>query len=82
MRVPHGKCHSDFREDYGCVPLSLCHTSESVPDCFPEFGRVEPLGKAGGASRAPRLGLLETKRVFPWLSHMREPPVWLPGKCM
>ena len=30
-----GMCHSDFKEDGGCIPPHPSHTSVSVPDYFP-----------------------------------------------
>ena len=61
--ISDGRYPVDFREAGGSVPQSLHHTYESVPYYFPELGKA-PSRKASGASRAKRLGLPETGRVF------------------
>ena len=60
-------------EDGGCAPQTLRPTSESVQDYFTEFGRAGPL--VGLVSPLQSSGLLESRRVFLWLSHEGEAPV-------
>ena len=76
-----GRCHSDFKEDGGCVSRSgATHLSESVLDYFPELSKAESLiGKRVGPSE-PRVHVCQKPGGCFYGSPMRGKHQSLPGK--